>query len=230
MQSVEEKRNFRNAVFLISLSIAVVVILVVFGIPVVGKVASYVSSMRSSSSGSNDKTPPAPPKFDVFPDFTNQTVISLGGSAEPGAIVKLTFNGNEQEVVVDRNGSYSFQNLGLRDGENKFSAFTVDPAGNTSQTTDEKTIVFDNKPPSLGIDSPSDGSTFFGSEQRQVTINGVTDNGASVTINDRIVSIEESGSFQYSTTLSSGENKFTIKSVDQAGNSVEKSLTLNFSE
>jgi hypothetical protein len=231
LESVEEKRNFRNAVLLILLSIAAVAVLVIVGIPAVGKVASFVSDLRGGTTSSqNDKTPPAPPKFDIVPDYTNKQSIGLTGTAEPEATVKLTFNGTEQEVLVDKDGNFTFQNLGLKDGDNNFSAITQDPSGNVSQKTIEKKVVFDNDPPSLIIDSPSDGASFNGSEQRQVTIQGTTDSGASVTINDRIVSVEESGKYQYTLTLNGGENKFTIKSVDQAGNSVEKEFKLNFSE
>jgi hypothetical protein len=232
LESVEQKKNFRSALILIILSIAAVAILIVVGIPAVGKVASFVSDLRGggSSSISNDKTPPAPPTFGNYPDFTNQQTVNLAGTAEPEATVKLTFNGTEQEVLVDKDGNFSFQNLKLLDGDNTFSGIAVDPAGNISQRTAEKKIVYDNKPPALSIDSPGDGSKFFGSGQRQVTIQGTTDSGANITINERIVSVDESGKFQYTFTLNSGDNKLTVKSVDQSGNSTEKEITLNFSE
>jgi hypothetical protein len=232
LESVEQKRNFRSALILIILSIAAVATLIVVGIPAVGKIASFVSDLRGDGSPTtlNDKTPPAPPTFGSFPDFTNQQAVNLVGTAEPEATVKLTFNGTEQEVVVDKDGNFSFQNLNLFDGDNTFSGITVDPAGNLSQRTVEKKIVYDNKPPSLSIDNPADGSKFFGSGQRQVTIQGTTDGGASITINERIVAVDESGKFQYTFTLNTGDNKLTFKSIDQSGNSTEKEITLNFSE
>lgn len=217
---------------MIILSIAAVAVLIIAGIPALGRVATFVSDLRgnASQSKSNDKTPPAPPRFGTFPDFTNQQSVSLSGSAEPEATVKLTFNGTEQEVLVDKDGNFSFQNLNLFDGDNFFFAITVDPAGNLSQKTADKKIVYDNKPPTLTIDSPADGSTYFGSSQRQVTIQGTTDSGASVTINERIVAVDETGKFQYTLSLNAGDNKLMVKSVDQSGNSTEKEITLNFSE
>jgi hypothetical protein len=232
LESVEEKTNFRSAVVFIILTIAVVVILIVVGIPTVGKMATFVSGLRGGGTPitSNDKTPPAPPTFKTFPDFTNQATTSITGSAEPGSTLKLTFNGAERDILVDKDGNFSFQNLTLQNGDNTFFAFAVDSAGNISQKSGDKKIVYDNKPPNLSVDSPADGSKFFGSGQRQVTIQGTTDSGSSVTINDRIVSVDDSGKFQYTLTLSGGDNKFTIKSVDSAGNSTEKDITLNFSE
>jgi len=232
LESVEEKNNFRSAIILIILTIAVVVILIVVGIPTVGKVATFVSGLRGGGTPItlNDKTPPAPPTFKTFPDFTNQATTGISGTAEPGATLKLTFNGTERDTLVDKDGNFSFQNLALQSGDNIFFAFAVDSAGNISQKSGDKKIVYDNKPPALSVDSPADGSKFFGSGQRQITIQGTTDSGSSVTINDRIVSVDDSGKFQYTLTLSGGDNRFVIKSVDQAGNSTEKDITLNFSE
>lgn len=232
LESVEVKKNFRMAVIFIILSVTVVVILAVVGIPTVGKVTNFVSGLRGSNNAitSNDKTPPAPPTLTTFSDFTNQQVINVTGSAEAGATVKLFLNGVEQEVVVDKDGNFTFQNIKLLDGDNSISAIATDQAGNISQKTTDKKIIYDNKPPILSIDSPTDGSKFFGSGQRQITIQGLTDSGANITINERIVSVDDSGQFQYTLTLGNGDNKFIVKSVDPAGNYTEKEITLNFSE
>ena len=45
----------------------------------------------------------------------------------------------------------------------------------------------------------------------------------------RIVVVESDGSFAFTTTLSEGENQFTVKASDKAGNSTEAVLKLNFS-
>jgi len=231
LESVEERRNFRSAVILILLAIAAVVIIVVVGIPTIGKVATMVSGLRSGNTPivSVDKTPPAPPQFVSFPDFTNQQTASISGTAEPGSAVKLTFDGKEKDTSADKNGNFYYQNLSLQTGDNDFYAFAVDSAGNISQKTADQKITYDNKPPTLSINSPSDGSNFFGSSQMQVTIQGTTDSGVSVTINDRIVSVGDNGNFQYTTSLSSGANAFKIIATDQSGNTTEKDITLNFS-
>lgn len=229
LQSVEEKRNVRSAVFFIFLTIAAIVLLFFYGIPTLGRFAAFVSDLGKSgkSISVNDHTPPAPPKFDYINNFTNQQSSSLSGVTEAGATVKLIFNGNLQEVLADKDGKFLF-NLQLDNGTNTYSAVAVDTAGNVSQKTQGYTITFDNKPPNLAIDSPSDGSQFFGSNQRQVTIKGSTDQNDQVTINDRVVAVDDGGKFQYTTSLNDGDNKFAIKAVDQAGNSTEKNITLNF--
>ncbi|QQG41199.1 MAG: hypothetical protein HYV90_03400 [Candidatus Woesebacteria bacterium] len=231
LASVEESRNLRRAITYIVLAIFGLVLLFFLGIPALGKFTAFVSDLGKSNKPitSNDKTPPAPPRFNTFSDYTNQNQISLSGTTEPGATIKLTFNGNGSETMADKEGFFTFSNLNLNDGNNAFFATTVDAAGNISQQTQEYKIVFDNKPPELTVDNPSDGSTFFGSKQRQVTIQGTSESGVSVTINDRIIVVDDDGKFQYTLTLNEGENKFVIKATDQAGNFIEKEITLNFS-
>lgn len=232
LASVEERRNTRNAILLVILTIIVGLVLFFFGVPILGKFTTFVASLKKTKSVSsqlNDTTPPAPPQFDTFSEFTNKNKITLTGRAEPGSTVKITFNGQSQETQTNStNGNFSFDE-NLVNGENDFLGTAKDTAGNESQPTKTYKIYFNNKPPSLNINSPSDGAQFFGTNQRQVTIDGKTDVNVQVTINDRIVFVEDDGSFQFTTTLSEGQNKFAIKATDQAGNSSEKDITLSFS-
>lgn len=229
LASVEERKNMRKASFFILLSIAAILILFFFGLPILGKFAAFVSDLGRSNKSitTSDHTPPAPPHFNTFNDFTNQQNVNVTGTSEPGATIKLTFNGTEQDALVDKDGNFNF-NLQLGSGENSFTAIAVDPAGNNSQTTQTFKITYDNKPPNLNIDSPSDGSQYFGSTQRQITIKGTAEPNTQVTINDRIVVVDDLGKFQYTTTLNEGANPFAIKASDQAGNTTEKDITLNF--
>jgi hypothetical protein len=230
LASVEERRNVQKAIGFGILTILALIMLFFFGIPTLGKFAAFVSDIGRSNKPitTDDKTPPAPPKFNNFGDFTNQQKLELTGVSENGATVKLTFNGTESETLADRDGKFAF-NLDLIEGDNTISAYAVDPAGNIGQKTQVFKLVFDKKAPDLTIDSPADGAQFFGSKQRQVTIQGTTESSAQITINDRVISVDGNGKFQYTLTLNEGENKFTVKAVDQAGNTTEKTLTLTFS-
>ena len=230
LQSVEEKRNVRKAFLLIVLTAAAVFALAFIGIPLFGKLTVFLSDLRGGNKAisRNDTIPPGPPRFSYFPAFTNQQTANITGGSEAGATVKLTFNGNTQEVLVDKDGNFSF-NLQLINGDNNFSAIAIDPSGNQSQKSKESKITFDNKPPALTVNSPTDGASFFGSNQRQITIQGTTEVGCQVVINDRIVSVDDNGNFQYTTTLNDGGNPFNVKSTDQAGNTTQKDITLNFS-
>ncbi len=230
MASVEERRNFRSALLFIFLTILALVLLFFIGIPLLGKFTAFISDIGKSNKAisSDDKTPPAPPKFNTFSDFTNQKSINISGSGEAGATIKLTLNGEALENVADKSSEFIFT-LNLNDGENTFFGEAIDQAGNTSQKTRDYKITFDNKEPDLEISSPTDGAQFFGSNQRQITIQGSTEPNCQVTINDRIIAVDDTGKFQFTTSLNDGENKFTVKSTDQAGNTTEKILTFAFS-
>lgn len=219
----------RSAVLFIILTVAVIALIFFVGIPVLGKFTAFVSGLRGGNKqiSKTDTTPPAPPKFNYFPASTNQQNVTISGNSEAGATITLNFNNSPQEVLADANGAF-YSNLTLPQGISNFFAMATDQAGNISQNTQNFQITFDNKMPDLSITSPTDGTSFFGSIQRQVTIQGKTDPGSQVTINDRIISVDDLGNFQYTTTLNEGTNLFTIKSTDQAGNTVELATTYNF--
>lgn len=228
MASIEERRNLRSAISMVVLSILIILFLFYVGIPVVGRFANFLTSMKSSGSSASDKTPPAPPRFNNLAEYTNQKSFTISGNSEAGATVKLSFNGKETENLADKDGNFTFS-IDLPKDENIFSATAVDSSGNISQETKTYKIFYDDKAPELQITKPTDGSNIFGSSQRQVTVEGTTEVDIQLTINDRLVNVEDNGSFQYTTTLSDGENKFKIKANDKANNLTEKEITLNYS-
>ena len=201
-----------------------------YGIPLFVKFAGFVYDLRKSSEPVevSDNTPPSPPYFELFPAFTNEERIEIGGNSEPGATITMSLNGKDNEVLSNNEGKFSFS-LNLVKGENKISAISKDAAGNESQETDIHTINYDNSPPEIEITKPSDGSQFFGSRQRQLVIEGNTEKDARVQINDRLVVVDTNGNFTFLTVLNEGENRFNIKSQDQAGNITETSLTVKYS-
>ncbi|KKU08995.1 MAG: Polymorphic outer membrane protein [Candidatus Woesebacteria bacterium GW2011_GWB1_45_5] len=224
LASVEERRNVRKAAIFVLLTIAAVILLFFIGIPALGKFAGFVSDLAKSDKpiASQDKTPPAPPRFNSFPDFTNQEGVVISGDTESGATVKLTFNGSGEEALADRDGHFSF-NLKHqpRRGKQTWEEYL---------TEIQPTLAFTfKKSPDLTIDSPAPGAQFFGTKQRQVTIQGTSESGVGITVNERILSVDDMGKFQYTTTLNDGENKFLFKATDSAGNTTESELVLNFS-
>ena len=230
LASSEEKRNIRRAATFLFLSLAAVIVLLTFGLPTIAKFAAFLTDLRKTAQPveKNDTTPPSPPQVSSLPDATNKSALEVSGSAEAASTVILTFNTSDEEVVADRDGKYVFS-LTRKKGENKLAFKAKDAAGNESQKTQTYVVLFDEDEPKIEIGSPSDGSEFFGSMQRQVTIQGTSEAEAALTINDRPIKVEDDGSFTYATTLSEGDNIFNLKATDKAGNVTEKSLTLKFS-
>ena len=225
----EERQSIRRAIFFTFLTVVSIFAFIFLGLPVLAKFAGFLTDLKKSGLPIeiNDTTPPAPPKLDNLPEYTNEFSVEIKGTTEAGASIILFLNNDEEELVVNKDGEFNFT-FKLDKGENTVSVKARDAAGNESQVTDTYKIIFDNEPPELEITSPEDGKEFYGSKERQVAINGKTEESASVTINDRIVAVDVSGNFTFVTTLSEGENGFTIKTEDKAGNSTEASLTLRF--
>ena len=226
----EQQKNLRRAIFFGILTVGVLLIFLFFGLPTVARFAAFLTDLRSSSRPVEitDTTPPAPPRLDEPPEYTNDTVIEVEGNTEPGVTVTIFANGDEDEVLANKDGEFSYE-WELLDGENKIYAKATDAAGNESQESRVYNVTYDNDPPELSISNPADGQTFYGTQQRQITIEGSTEEGASVTINDRVVVVDSQGEFTFATTLSDGENTFTIVAKDRAGNEEETTLTVNYS-
>ena len=220
----------RRAFIFTILTILAILGVLFYGLPSVARFAAFLSDLRKSSLpvDRNDTTPPAPPRLDRLPEATKEPEIEISGVTEEGATVILTLNGKDEEVVADADGKFRFS-YSLRKGENQILAKAKDRAGNESQPTAGTTVVFDNEAPKLDISAPTDGSQFYGDGQRQLAIKGTTEVGITLTINDRIVKVEEDGTFTFATTLADGENSFNLKSADKAGNQTEKALKVNFS-
>ncbi len=237
--TIEERKNRRKTVLYLVLTGVALVLLVFLGIPAIARFSGYITDIGKSDDPVqiSDTTPPAPPRLDEIPDATNNREVIIKGSSEPGATVVIVLDGISEEVLVNDDGEFSYTMV-LVGGENEVYAFTKDIAGNESTDTQTYTIVFDQNPPDLTINSPSDGSAFYGSKQRQVVIEGETNPESNVTIakggnedsSGRYVAVDEEGKFTFATTLSEGENVFVIKSEDAAGNSTETTLTFQYSE
>lgn len=229
MVRTEEKQSIRKAIFFTFLTAFSILAFIFLGLPVLAKFAGFLTDLKKSGLPieRNDTTPPAPPRLESLPEYTNEFSVEIKGTTEAGATLILFLNGDEEEVVANKDGDFNFT-FKLGKGENSVSVKARDSSGNESQVTDTYKIIFDNEPPELEISSPEDGKEFFGSKERQVSINGKTEEGASITINDRIVAVDANGNFTFVTTLPEGENSFAIKAEDRAGNSTEASLTLRF--
>lgn len=227
--TLEERRSIRRAFLYGVLTLVALAFLFTLGLPTLAKFAGFLTDLNKGGKPieKSDTTPPAPPRINDLPDYTNQLSIDVPGVTEPGATVKLFLNDKEAEVLADNEGKFS-KKFDLKKGENTVSALAIDSSGNQSQKSPVQKIIFDNEPPNITIDYPSDGTSFFGPKQKQITIKGKAKVGADLTINERFVDVDDNGNFTFSTTLSEGENTFNFKATDKAGNTAEKSLKVTF--
>ncbi|MGB9834001.1 MAG: S-layer homology domain-containing protein [bacterium] len=89
------------------------------------------------------------------------------------------------------------------------------------------TPVSDTYPPPLVILFPPVSE--YPTTDQELTIEGQTEVGATVTINGQSVPVEELGYFSYKVALSPGENSFLIEARDLAGNKTSAQLVVNYS-
>lgn len=228
-QKVASKKNVRSALFFAILTISTILILIIFGIPLIVKYVSVLTNISKSNSEieSEDHTPPPPPTFQYFPDSTKEESVDIKGYTEPGAFVDLFINSDKHEIISDSDGNFSYK-LEINRGSYAVEAISRDKSGNESKKIFGGKITFDNTPPEIEITNPSDNQQIYGSANKQLTISGKTDEESKLTVNGRSAIVSSDGSFSITFTLNEGDNTFNISSEDKAGNKSEKNITVNF--
>ncbi|MCP4352497.1 MAG: LysM peptidoglycan-binding domain-containing protein [Desulfobacterales bacterium] len=75
-------------------------------------------------------------------------------------------------------------------------------------------IMDDDRPPFLVIQHPKEGAIFA---KGTVEVSGNTEEGATLTIQEKPVDISETGEYKFSIELFEGENTITVTAIDRAG-------------
>jgi uncharacterized protein YfaP (DUF2135 family) len=135
------------------------------------------------------------------------TSVTVKGNCE--AKINLTVNG--QSVPTDT-GSFSLA-VTLSEGSNAVTVVGSDAAGNT--VTLRLPVQVDSSAPSLDIVEPLGG---FRTQDKSVVVVGITEPGASVTVDGVPATVDAFGKFSTSVTLERGRNTITVKASDAAGN------------
>jgi len=226
--TLKEKRNLRRAYFYIFLSIVLVGVMMAFGVALLNNISDYVDRFKKPAHVFvGDTTPPPPPNFDSFAEYTNDPKLTISGRSEPGASVILNINDTTEEVLVNNDGEFRLT-IDLAKGANTIKAYSQDSAGNQSITTDTIIINLDTEAPDIEVTEPSEGQEFYGNAQRQLSVRGITEKDAEMTINGRFVRIDSDGNFEYQMQMTEGANNLNIKSTDRAGNQKEINVGIKF--
>jgi len=225
----EERKNQRSVFVFSALTVALIIFIIFFGLPLTVRVSNFFAEItgRSPVFEINDNTPPAPPSLDSLPKYTSEKRITIKGSAEEGSSVILTINADKEELVTDVDGDFS-HTYSLRQEKNTISAVAVDRSGNNSKRTATLTVIYDTEAPEITIISPQNGDSFFGQDNK-LSIEGEVEEKTQVTINDRVVVVSGIGKFMHLIPLQDGKNAFNIIATDLAGNETEMSLSVNYS-
>lgn len=223
----EEARSRRQIFFYGGLSIIFIICLLVFGIPLLTRLA-FVFSPKQFSTTTENNLPLSSPILNPLPQATNSAAISFSGIAVDNTKVEIYLNSTLYTTVPVNNGSFQADNIQLNEGNNTFYSQSINSSGKKSQPSDTLNILLKTIPPSLTVDKPADNSQFSGSNQRNLSISGKTDPDCTITVNDHLAIMGKDGNFSYTFTLNEGDNPLKIIATDQAGNTTEKDLTVSY--
>lgn len=227
---VEERTDKARAIRYVFFSIVLLFLLFKFGLPYTVKLIGFVSDFKNSTvvPENNDTTPPAPPYVKNTPKETNVDSFEIAGTAESGVTVIIEHSGSVTETIANTNGDF-LSTITLVGGENIIYISAKDQSGNMSISKTSVKVILDKMPPEIAINSPSDGSSFFGDKNKVVQIVGQTEPEATLTVSGHKAIVKSDGTFQSAVTLNNGSNEILIVSKDRAGNTKEQTLNLNFS-
>ncbi|MBM4247972.1 MAG: hypothetical protein FJ149_00755 [Euryarchaeota archaeon] len=152
--------------------------------------------------------------------LTNRSSVVLRGSSEGGTV--LSVNGRPLVLPGEPGTPSDFSvPLELAEGLNTIFVSAEDPAGNLNTTV--RHVLLDTSPPQLAVTAPESGHRTTGTS---VFIIGGTEPGALVTVNGRPVPAGISGSFSLQAALDAGDNRFTVRAQDRAGNQNTTDITV----
>jgi len=154
-----------------------------------------------------DTTPPALSIIGL-PAITNMPDVSITGTVEVGSEVFL--NGKSHGIATD---SALMIVHTLHEGVNVIVIEAMDMAGNIAMET--LTVVLDTHEPVLVVNGPAGGLV---TNADSVTVTGVVEVGATLTVGGTQVVPDETGVFTYDFDLATGENSIDVKATDDATN------------
>ena len=179
-----------------------------------------MNCVRATVNGTRHSTPPplnitSPPTSDTV--LTNKDSYAINGSTLPDATLTI----GTQNVKVGTDGTFSSVQL-LKEGNNPFTITAVDTFGNIATQT--RNILRDSMPPGLIITAPT--SNNIRTNAGQVTIEGTTEAGATVTINGANVAMTGTTFSKAFQMTKDGQYNYKVISVDKAGNMASYNLTV----
>ncbi len=222
------ERGKKNSSWLyIVLAVVLVFVMAKWGVAAfLNLLAGPTNSKNTKQTQTEDRIPPQIPVLSALPEATNSAKIKVSGFTEADVAVSITLNDTEVGTTqADKDGAFSID-VNLKDGQNDIMAKATDKADNTSQSQ-VKTIVLDTKAPEIKIDSPKDGTEFFGSKNQSVTISGkINKANVELSLNNAFVRVGSDGSLATVFKLAEGDNSLTFIATDNAGNTGQLILKL----
>lgn len=227
LSRIEDQKQKKRLMAAILGTIALIAFVALFGVNALIGFSLFVDKIRGNSpQNTQSNALILPPVLDPPVAATNSAQIVVTGKGQAGLSLIAYVNGDEidSEKIPDT-GTFSID-VKLKEGTNTVSAKITDDKENTSELSNVVSVVYVNKPPELTVSDPSDNATING-EKNTVTVNGITGENTTVTVNDRFVVVHNDNTFSYDYPLNEGDNILKIVATDSAGNrtTVERRVT-----
>lgn len=221
-----QSQNKNRSRFYLLLSVVFVIVMFKWGLPLFMDLVAGNGAQRINES--KDIIPPQSPIISALPEATNSSRIVIEGFTEKGAQIELLVNDMVEKIsTADETGAFVFES-NLISGQNRIQLRAKDEANNESMS-EVSLVTFDKKPIELIVQSPKDGSEYFGKLNQVIDIKGEIDKpNGQVTMNNSFVQVDKNGAFVHRFMLSDGENVIRVVASDKAGNSTEKTIKLNY--
>lgn len=223
----EERVIVRRVISFSILTIILGIFLFTLGIPILGRFADFLEIIFKKDNGQLTSVAkvPQPPTLDEFPPATNSARLAVSGFTSDGEVVEIYLDGEKVGQVKVFERKFTYENLTLKDGENKISAKAV-VDGEQSDLAQTKIVVLDKEAPKLEIETPSEGQSFSGNNRIRVL--GKTDRDAQVFANGFLASVDIEGKFEVFVPVGEGESSIEVKAQDLAGNTKVETRKVNF--
>uniref|UniRef100_A0A7C4TRY7 Bacterial Ig-like domain-containing protein n=1 Tax=candidate division WWE3 bacterium TaxID=2053526 RepID=A0A7C4TRY7_UNCKA len=220
-------RKLKRNLFLFITIITVLVISITFFGPKVGSLF-FIFSKHRNEKEKGDIAPPTAPIFSQVPEATNKKELTLNGVSEPGATVTLFLNGPEKErTTADNNGTFTFANINLNEGQNIIFAKAKDLAENESDKSRTYYVNFDDKKPEIKLLEPKENETVRNLNKR-IYVKGQLNEQAEVKINGLNALVNSDNTFEIVLGVAEGDVEIKIQATDNAGNKTEETVKVRY--
>jgi len=229
LQKLEEKRSLKQAVFFFLLTLILILVLFFLGLPLVIKVSVFLGNQRSVAqpNENNQLINPVQPRFSPLPSATNSAVLAVNGSASAGMKIRIFLNDKLlEELTANKDGEFLSENFSLKEGKNLLKAISL--VNNKESEPVYAIIFFKKNPPRLEIEKPQNRTHFY-DKDKEITIEGVTDPGAAIFVNEHLAMVDGEGNFSLKFNLEEGDNELDFVAQDEAGNQTKTTLIVNYS-
>jgi bacillopeptidase F len=222
---LEQQKIIRQiAIFLL----LAVILTAAFILVIIPNLFKFLANLSGATPTQSNDVPIQIPFLAAPVAATSSATLSLSGFSQKGYTVVVVDNSQEKaSQSASDDGSFK-TDITLDQGDNQLTVYAIDQNKKQSEASQVYHVKFSDQPPALEVSQPQDKASIQGKQNQKLTIQGKTDPQVQVYINDRLVFVKDDGSFSSVQQLNEGDNNFTVKAVDTAGNNTQKQFTVSF--